>query len=226
MAYSYLIETKEALFLVDGGMLGTGHRILKRIAEIGRKPEHLQFALVTHAHADHFGGLAVVQEASDCAIICHPSHAETIRTGRGIVSPGRNGIARIYERIAGFVLPKLKLPRLKRVMTAQDGDELHMFGLPGRILFTPGHSTGDLTLVLDDGSAFVGDLVQGRRIPKITPPEFSIMATDEPAMFASWRVLMKSGAKVVYPGHGNIVTLDEVVEAFRRVTARRARRTT
>jgi hydroxyacylglutathione hydrolase len=224
MAYSYLIETTGALFLVDGGMAGTGHKILERIAKIGRKPEHLVFALVTHAHADHFGGLAEVQKASGCAIICHPSHAETIRMGRGIVSPGLNAIARIYERIAGFVLPKLKLPRLGRVITAEDGDKLHEFGLPGRILHTPGHSSGDLTLVLDDGSAFVGDLVQGRRIPKLTPPEFSIMAVDEPEMFASWRVLMESGAKVVYPGHGHVVTVEEIVPVFRRAMARKARR--
>lgn len=224
MAYSYLIETAEALFLVDGGMPGTGHRILSRIAEIGRKPEQVLFALVTHAHADHVGGLAEVQEASGCAIICHPSHANAVRTGGVIVSPGLNVFGKIYERLATFALPKFDLPKLQRVVTVENGTKLHRFGLSGRILYTPGHSTGDLTLVLDDGSAFVGDLVQGRRIPKITPPEFSIMAVDQPAMFASWRVLLESGAKVLYPGHGKIVTIDEIVPVFRRAAARRARR--
>jgi glyoxylase-like metal-dependent hydrolase (beta-lactamase superfamily II) len=224
MAYSYLIETTEALFLVDGGMAGTGRKILKRIAEIGRKPEHLLFALVTHAHADHFGGLAEVQEASDCAIICHPSHADTVRTGGAIVSPGLNVFGKIYEGIAKFALPKIQLPSLRRVFSVEDGATLHRLGLPGHVLYTPGHSTGDLTLVLDDGSAFVGDLVQGRRIPGITPPEFSIMAVDEPAMLASWRVLLQSGAKVLYPGHGRIVTIDDIVPVFRRAVARAARR--
>lgn len=224
MAYSYLIETPKALFLVDGGMAGTGRKILARIAEIGRKPGDLVFALVTHAHADHFGGLDEVQAASGCAIICHPSHAETVRTGRGIVSPGLNVFARIYERIARVALPKIRLPKLRRVVTPADGTELHDMGLPGRIMYTPGHSTGDLTLVLDDGSAFVGDLVQGRRVPGVTPPEFSIMAVDEPAMFASWRLLLDSGAKVLYPGHGQIVTIDEIVPVFRRAVARVKRR--
>lgn len=39
------------------------------------------------------------------------------------------------------------------------------FGLPRRVLHTPGHSSGDLTVLLDDRSAFVGDPVRGRRIP-------------------------------------------------------------
>ena len=222
MAYSYLIETAEALFLVDGGMAGTGRRILSKIAAIGRRPEELLFALVTHAHADHFGGLAEVQHATDCAIICHPSHAHTVATGEAIVSPGLNGFAKIYEHIAHFTLPKLTLPRLRRIITVENGDELHRFGLPGRILHTPGHSTGDLTLLLDDGSAFVGDLVQGRRIPKVTPPEFSIMAVDEPAMLRSWRALLESGAKIIYPGHGHVVTIAEIMPVFRRRVARQA----
>lgn len=224
MAYSYLIETAEALFLVDGGMAGTGHRILAKIAAIGRRPEQLLFALVTHAHADHYGGLAVVQEASDCAIVCHPSHAGTVQTGGSLVSPGLNVFGKIYERIAGFGVPRLNLPSLRRVLTVEDGAKMHGFGLPGRVLYTPGHSTGDLTLVLDDGAAFVGDLVQGRRIPRITPPEFSIMAVDEPAMFASWRLLLESGAKVLYPGHGKIVTIEDIIPVFRRAVAREARR--
>jgi hydroxyacylglutathione hydrolase len=223
MSHTYLIETGAALFLVDGGIMGTGSKILRKIAQIGRKPEELLFAFVTHGHADHFGGLAEVQDASDCAIICHPSHADTIRTGRAIVSPGLNFFGKVYERIAQATLPKLTLPKLRRVMTVEDGDELHQFGLEGRVLYTPGHSSGDLTLLLDDGCAFVGDLVQGRRIPKVTPPEFSIMAVDEPAMFASWRALLDSGAKVLYPGHGNVVTIDEIAPVFRRAVARKAR---
>lgn len=223
MAYSYLIETPAALFLIDGGVAGNGRRILKRIADIGRKPEELLFALITHGHADHFGGLAEVQEASQCAIICHPAHADTVRTGGMLVSPGLNVFGKIYERIATVALPMMKPPKLRRVFSAEDGSQLHRFGLPGRILYTPGHSTGDLTVVLDDGSAFVGDLVQGRRLPRITSPEFSIMAVDEPAMFASWRALLGSGAKVLYPGHGRIVTIEDIMPVFRRAVARKAR---
>ena len=224
MAYSYLIETSDALFLVDGGLIGTGHRILRRIAEIGRKPEHLAFALITHAHADHFGGLSEVQEASDCEVICHPAHAAALRTGGNLVSPGLNVFAKIYEGIAHLALPKLELPKLRRVSTLEDGARLHDLGLPGTVLHTPGHSTGDVTLVLDDGSAFVGDLVQGPRIPRVLPPEFSIMAVDEPAMFASWRALLASGAKMLYPGHGWIVAIDRFLPVFHRAAAREADR--
>ena len=220
LAYCYLIETPASIFLVDGGMVGAGQAVLRRILEIGRDPHELVFALVTHGHADHFGGLGEVQEASGCAIFCHPAHADTLRTGSGIASPGVSASGRVYKRIADLVLSRLELPKLARVTALEDGAQLREFGLSGRILYTPGHSTGDLTLVLEDGSAFVGDLVQGRRVPGIARPEFSVMAVDEEAMLESWRKLLDSGAKVVYPGHGRIVSAGDLGPVLQRAEAR------
>ena len=81
-------------------------------------------------------------------------------------------------------------PRVLRVATFRcdvtppaDGQFRGGWAQPLTSVIDPLWSKG---IVLDDGSAFVGDLVQGPRIPKIFPPEFSIMAVDEPAMFASW----------------------------------------
>lgn len=67
-------------------------------------------------------------------------------------------------------------------------------GIAGEILHTPGHSDDSVSLLLDDGSAFTGDL---------THPGF---ATEEqaPAIGASWRLLRDHGASRVYPGHGPI----------------------
>jgi glyoxylase-like metal-dependent hydrolase (beta-lactamase superfamily II) len=219
-AHSYLIETPDALFLVDGGMLGTGGRILRRITSIGRLPEQLKFALVTHAHIDHFGGLAEVQKASGCAILCHPEHVDALRAGGGgLVSPGLTRQARIYERIAGFVLPKVRLPRLQRISAIADGAPARPFGLDGHFMHTPGHSTGCLTLVLDTGDAFVGDLVQGPRVGGVVPPEFSVMAVDQRGMLASWRALIESGATRLFPGHGGVVSVDRIMPVFHRANA-------
>ena len=49
------------------------------------------------------------------------------------------------------------------------------------------------------------------------------MAVDEAAMFESWRLLIESGAKVLYPGHGSVMTVDEIVPVFRRAVSRKAR---
>ncbi len=65
---------------------------------------------------------------------------------------------------------------------------LKRLGIDGEIVATPGHSDDSVSLVLDSGEAFTGDL---------THPSMA----DEAAT-ASWAKLRAMGAKAVYPGHG------------------------
>lgn len=71
---------------------------------------------------------------------------------------------------------------------------LERMGLAGEILPTPGHSDDSISLLLDDGSVFTGDL---------TRPGF-ISREDPTVVLASWRLLRGRGAVRVYPGHGPI----------------------
>lgn len=221
-AYSHLIETDEALFMVDAGMIGHGRTILRRIRELGRDPRELRLAIVTHGHADHFGGLAeVLEEAPDMVIVAHPEHARIVATGGVLISPGLTPYFRVYEAIARTSLPRLGLRGVGAVIALDDGTRLDEYGLPGRIIYTTGHSTGDISLLLDDGTAFVGDAVQGHRIPGITPPELPRMALDVDQMLGSWRALIDAGATTIYPAHGSVVTADELLPVLNRNVARR-----
>jgi glyoxylase-like metal-dependent hydrolase (beta-lactamase superfamily II) len=68
---------------------------------------------------------------------------------------------------------------------------LAAIGVRGEIVETPGHSEDSISLVLDDGTAFIGDL---------HTPDYA----DEdsyPVVVESWRLLLKAGAKVCYHSH-------------------------
>ena len=69
---------------------------------------------------------------------------------------------------------------------------LEGIGIPGEILHTPGHSDDSVSLLLDDGSVFTGDL---------THPAL-VVEEDQEAVAASWRLLRDRGASRVYPAHG------------------------
>jgi glyoxylase-like metal-dependent hydrolase (beta-lactamase superfamily II) len=224
-AYSHLIETDEALYMVDAGMVGHGRSILRKIRDIGRDPSELRLAIVTHGHADHFGGLAeILDEVSDMEIITHPEHARVVATGSVIISPGLNLYSKFYELIARNSLPRIGLRGVGSVIALDDGARLDEYGLPGRIVYTTGHSAGDISLVLDDGNAFVGDAVQGRRIPGLTRPELPNMAIDVDDVLASWSLLLDAGATTIYPAHGSVVTADDLRPVLNRKVARREAR--
>ncbi len=222
-AYSHLIETDEALFLIDAGMVGHGKTVLAKIASLGRSPNELRLAVVTHGHADHFGGLPEIQDvAGPFDVVAHPEHARIVATGAMIASPGLNPYSRVYERLAMTWLPRMGLRGAGTVLGLDDGARLDEYGLPGRVVYTPGHSDGDLTVILDDGSAFVGDTVQGRRIPGVTPPELPNMALDVEQVLDSWQLLLDEGATTIYPAHGSVVTSDELRPVLDRLRRRSA----
>ena len=71
---------------------------------------------------------------------------------------------------------------------------LEKIGIAGEIVHTPGHSDDSVSLLLDDGSAFTGDL---------THPAL-VVEEQASAVAASWRLLRERGATRVYPGHGPV----------------------
>lgn len=221
IAYSYIIETDDGLYLVDAGTPRHARAILGKIGDLGRTPEELRLAVVTHAHLDHFGGLASVQRAAGgFDVVTHPEHAETVATGGILVSPGLNPFSKIYELIAKAYLPTHKPHGVEQVVPLEDGARLDAWGLGARIVHTPGHSAGDISLLLDDGTAFVGDTIQGRRISRLTPPEMPNMALDTHAVLESWASLLAAGAERILPAHGSALTADEIRPVLARETAR------
>ena len=71
-------------------------------------------------------------------------------------------------------------------------------GFAGEILPTPGHSDDSVSLLLDDGSAFTGDL---------TIPQMATVEQAETAA-ASWRLLRARGARRIHPGHGPVFPIE------------------
>ena len=80
------------------------------------------------------------------------------------------------------------------IAAAESRAVLRRIGIDGQILHTPGHSEDSVSLLLDDGSVFTGDL---------THPGM-IGAEDAGVVLASWRLLKDRGARQVHAGHGPI----------------------
>jgi glyoxylase-like metal-dependent hydrolase (beta-lactamase superfamily II) len=69
---------------------------------------------------------------------------------------------------------------------------LARIGIPGEVLHTPGHSDDSVSLVLDNGCAFTGDLTL----------EFMCVEEDAAVVRRSWQLLRDRGVTTIYPGHG------------------------
>ena len=77
--------------------------------------------------------------------------------------------------------------------------------MAGEILSTPGHSDDSVSLLLDNGGVFTGDLTHPAMVE-----EANALVTA-----ASWRLLEERGANLIYPGHGPTRRMDKS-ESFGR----------
>jgi glyoxylase-like metal-dependent hydrolase (beta-lactamase superfamily II) len=99
-------------------------------------------------------------------------------------------------------MPLIKIPPAEvDVILGDDGLSLYDYGIPGRVLHTPGHSSGSVSVLLDTGEAFVGDLAMNK-FPLRLSPGLPIFAEDPAAVVKSWKLLLDQGASTVYPAHG------------------------
>jgi glyoxylase-like metal-dependent hydrolase (beta-lactamase superfamily II) len=146
--------------------------------------EEIRYGLATHYHIDH-AGLAQELKLAGVPLLVLDDQVEAIPLMKGWTKPQDD-----YLDITTH--DNVTIP------CSESRSLLAGIGIQGEILHTPGHSDDSVSLLLDDGSAFTGDL---------THPAY-IGLDDAAVVSASWHLLEERGATRVYPGHGPVWRLN------------------
>lgn len=178
----WVISAGSSRLLVDIGWPGTLGTMKANLKRMGIPLREIRYALATHYHIDH-AGLAEEMKREGVPLLVLDVQVDAIPVMKTWIKPGDNYVDITAD--GNVVIPVERSRQL-----------LSQIGIAGEILHTPGHSDHCVSLLLDDGSAFTGDL----------PPE--IHAYDNPVALASWRRLREHGAVRVYPAHGSIRAMD------------------
>ena len=162
------------------GYPGTMGTMRARLNQMNIPLKELQYALATHYHIDH-AGLAQELKLEGVGLLVLETQVPAIPLMEQFTKPQDYYVDISLDGNVTISFPE------SRAFLAQ-------LGIPGEILPTPGHSNDSVSLLLDDGSVFTGDL---------TPLD---LAWGEAAgvVVTSWHLLEKKGAKRVYPGHGPV----------------------
>lgn len=176
----YVLADTQPRLLVDAGWPGTLGWLQAACTRMGIDLEQIGHVLVTHYHLDH-AGLAQDLKQTGSTLIVVDLQAAFIPMMRAHIKPGD-----------GYT--EIDLTRTVTIGIEQSRAFLAGIGIAGQIVHTPGHSDDSVTLLLDDGSAFTGDLTHPMAVP------------DDPADLTrqSWQKLRAAGAKTIHPGHGPV----------------------
>ncbi len=180
----YLLGDGASRLLIDVGWPGTLPKLLAALKRKGVALKEVSALLVTHYHPDHAG---LAQELKDRGV-----PLVVVETQRPAIPELRRHIKASY--------PYVEISLNGNVDLSEAGSRgfLQRLGISGEIISTPGHSADSVTLVLDEGAAFTGDL---------TP---LALATDEALaeLKQSWAKIRAHGARTIYPGHGPVRGLE------------------
>lgn len=198
---TYLIRDREAV-LVDPGQTRRGSAVLRRLQQL-LDPRDIRLIVATHGHFDHIGAARQLREATGAPLAIHRADAPWLREGLVEWPAGVTRWGKVFRGVFGpLMVPFIQVPAVEPdVIIGDEGLDLTPYGVTGRVVHTPGHSAGSVTVLLDEGEAFVGDMTMNGP-PMTLRPRFGIFAHDAAQVPASWHRILELGARTIYPAHG------------------------
>ena len=176
----YVLAGSAPDLLVDVGWPGTLATLQHTCRRMDIDLAAIPYQLATHYHPDH-AGLAQDLKRLGVRLIVVDTQLAGIPLLRTYVKPQDH-----YQDITpdGNIV----------ISAAESRAFLARIGIRGEIISTPGHSDDSVTLILDDGAAFTGDLT----VPEAGRPEAMDLVRD------SWERIRAKGGRTIYPGHGPV----------------------
>jgi hydroxyacylglutathione hydrolase len=205
----YVIQEKGTI-MIDGGFPGSARVFDKELEKIFIKPMDINLVILTHGHFDHIGSANTIREKTGARVALHQADKEQLEKDKMVWPPGVTPWGRLSRGLFKPLLSLLpyELPQVD-ILLGDEGLSLEAYGISGRIIHTPGHSPGSVTVLLDTGDAFVGCMAQNS-LPFCLKPRLPIYAQDIEKIKQSWGVLIAEGASTIYPGHGKPFSIEAI----------------
>jgi glyoxylase-like metal-dependent hydrolase (beta-lactamase superfamily II) len=174
----YYIEGKNGSVLLDTDWAGTLQLFYSKIKELNIKS--IDYLLITHYHPDHMGIAQDIVENMNAKLLVVDVQQDYIHSSDKIFENDKN--IRFKPIITKPII----------ISCEQSRKFLNKLGIDGEIIYTPGHSDDSISLILDKGIAFVGDLYDLN----------SAAAFNDEKITDSWeRILSHNISKICYGHH-------------------------
>ena len=174
----YLLEIKNGRLLIDSGFPGTLPKLAAELKRKGVALKEIKYFLATHYHPDHAGLAQELKEQGAKLIVMDPQV--------DFIAPFAE-----FFKTKKFPYREINQKDNLNLACAESRKFLADLGINGEIIHTPGHSEDSVTLILDEGFAFTGDLH-----PRFILPEEDVISRQSRDRIYQHKI------KQIFPGHG------------------------
>ena len=173
--------------LIDTGWAGTLPLFFGALREAGADVRDIGYLMVTHFHPDHCG---IAQEIANLGvkIVVFDVQLDFMHSADAVFAKDKK------SRFVPIVDADICV-----VPVAESREFLRSIGIEGEAFHTPGHSDDSVSLWLDEGALFVGDL----------NPLYELPLHEGTEIGRSWERLLALHPRKVYYGHARACEIGE-----------------
>lgn len=206
----YIMEENDELTLVDAGFPGHYKVFRKGLNQLGFEMKQLKAIILSHAHSDHVGFANRLRKETGAPIYIHEEDKEM--AGKILQLPWYGLLSNAWRPyILRMLLTAiwngiLRVPRIKEVITFNDGEVLNVPGNP-LIIHMPGHTKGSCSFYIKDrnvlfsgGNLVAQDTMKGKDgNPQVMHP---LLNSDFKKAHKSLDFIKNLGEVTMLSGHG------------------------
>jgi len=181
----FIVQSQAEAIIVDPG--DEPERILRFIKDINATPTRI---VATHTHFDHVLGVDGVRKATKTPFMIHRDDLPMLESMQSRV-----------RQFMGFEVP----PPPKVDGYVKDGELLKLGDETIRVLHTPGHSPGSISLA-GDGYVLTGDALFNQSIGRTDLPGGDLKTLIRSIKDQLFKL---DDDTIVYPGHGPETTIGD-----------------
>jgi glyoxylase-like metal-dependent hydrolase (beta-lactamase superfamily II) len=200
---SYFISTERLNILVDTGTESVYNKLMKNIGLLKLTKNKIALLILTHTHFDHCQSAYKIKEKEKCEIAMGKNEEEFAKNGYTALPKGTSSITRLISDLGNRIGKKQSGYKafIPDILVDEEFD-LEDCGLNIKLIKTEGHSSGSISVIVDNEIAIVGDTMFGLFKNSIYPP----FADNPTEMINSWKKLINTDCNIFLPGHGKEIS--------------------
>ena len=156
--------------------------------EIEKQGANLKYILLTHGHFDHIAGIRPNRFKNNPQIVMHKADLDWLNNAN--------------QYLPMFGMPEITIPKVD--VFVDDGDTIQLGSLEIKVLHTPGHTQGGVCYLVD-GNLFSGDTIFREAVGRCDLEGGNFNQIVESIENKIFTLPPKT---VIYPGHGNITSVE------------------
>ena len=194
MANVYLLHGDNSGILIDTGAKNYKDKVLKQC-----QSANVKLIVLTHGHFDHCQNAAYLAGKLNCKVGIAQEDAPLLENNQKRKVFGKGIWGNFYANACNRNILSNEIEKVTSDVILENGMSLSGYGIDGKILKLPGHTTGSVGVLLSSGELFVGDAMQN-----IISPSATWCFEDYAQAQESVKLIRNLHAAKIFYGHGRM----------------------